>query len=232
LDGYQPDIVFTGQKQFGDKDSYYLPFGIHSQYRQLAEDKSTQDRAWDFTNIPGPGLYRDRMAFLLRICRKFKIILGNISTEAAYGRGNEIMPDAIREHIVNDFNVHSYHRWILDKLYFLLLNNSKVLVYPGIDRWPIWESKRPWEAYASGCLALMSRPRTDVREYPLTEICPYAVYDSYIDFIKKCRFLYHNPAVLDRYRKEACERAMKYFTAKPIANYFLQTITQHATPNP
>ena len=227
LDDYKPDIVFTGEKQFGDKGSYYLPFGIHKQYYSVAENKSLKEREFDFTHIPGPGIYRDRMIKLLKVCRRFKIIPGRISNEGAYGRGNEIMPEKIREHIVNDYNVHSYHRWILDKVYFNLLNNSKVLIYPGIDHWPIWESKRPWEAYASGCLVLMSKPRTDVSQYPLTQLCEYAVYGSYLEFIKKCRFLHKNPEILDKYRMEACSRAKKYFTAKPIANYFLQKISEY-----
>lgn len=230
LDGYEPDIVFTAQKQFGDTESFYLPFGIHKQYFSVSENKLLNQREFDFTHIPGPGLYRDRMIKLLKICRRLKLIKGKISNDSAFGRGNEIMPDPIRQNIIDDYNVHSYHRWILDKVYFNLLNNSKVLVYPGIDRWPIWESKRPWEAYASGCLVLMSKPRTDVAEYPLTEICPYAVYGSYPEFIKKCRYLQKNSAALDTYRIEACRRAKKYFTAKPIANYFLRRISSHAKP--
>ncbi len=227
LDGYNPDVVFTSQKQFKDINSFYLPFGIHKQYYSVAQNKDIKERDFDFTHIPGPGRYRDRMIKLLKICRKFKIIPGRISNEVAYGRGNDMVSEKIREYIVNDDNVHSWHRWIIDRVYFNLLNNSKVLVYPGIDHWPIWESKRPWEAYASGCLVLMSKPRIDVSEYPLTKICEYAVYHSYVDFIKKCRFLYKNPEVLDEYRIQACLRAKKYFTAKPIANYFLEKIAQN-----
>lgn len=227
LGDYNPDIVFTSQKQFNDKETFYLPFGIQKHYCDLFENKNTEERQFDFTHILGVGIYRRRMGKLMKISRRFKIIPGKISNESAYSRGNEIMPDAIRECIVNDYNVHSYHRWISDKLYFKLLNDSKVLIYPGIDHEPMWESKRPWEAYASGCLVIMRRPYTDVSEYPITEICEYAVYDSYLGFIRKCRYLYKNQDFLEKMRKESFEKSKKYFTEKPIANYFLKIINDN-----
>jgi hypothetical protein len=226
LGEYEPDVIFTAQKRFDDKESFYLPFGIHKQYFSLYERKSTQEREFDFTHIPGPGVYRERMSQLVRICRRFKIIPGKISNESAYGKGNEIIFEEIKDNTINDFNVHSYHRWIMDKFYFHLLNNSKVLIYPGIDHFPFWDSKRPWEAYASGCLVLMSKPCIDVSEYPLTEICDFAVYGSYFEFIKKCRYLYKNQSYLDELRKQAFEKAKKYFTSKSIANYFLRNIVK------
>ena len=224
IGNYKPDIVFTSQKQFGDKESFYLPFGIQKQYYDLFENKSTKEREYDFTHVPGPGIQRDRMNFLIRACRRFKIIPGNIRINEEKSR--EIIPEKIRDNFLKDDNIHSYHRWVMRAPYFKDLNNSKVLVYPGIDSEPMWESKRPWEAYASGCLVLMSNPCIDVSEYPITEICEYAVYKSYFDFIKKCRYLYRNQPYLDELRKQAFERSKKYFTPKPIANYFLNKIKE------
>ena len=72
----------------------------------------------------------------------------------------------------------------------------------------------------------MEKPCIDVSEYPITEICPFAVYNFYLEFIRKCRFLYKNQNFLDKIRKESIEKAKKYFTSKPIANYFLQKIKE------
>ncbi len=224
LSGYEPDIVFTAQKRFDDKHSFYIPFGIHKQYYELYEQKSTQEREYDFTQVPAPGIWRERMQFFVRLGRHFKFLPGKISNEDPFARGKELIPEKIRELALNDYDVHSYHRWVMSKAYFRLLNNSKVLIYPGIDPLPFWESKRPWEAYASGCLVLMKKPCIDVSEYPLTELCQYAVYNNYFDFIKKCRYLYKHPDVLDKLRRDAFERSKKYFTPKPIANYFLKKI--------
>lgn len=222
LGDYRPNIVFTSQKQFADKESFYLPFGIQNQYYDLSENQSIAERKIDFLHIPGPGANRDKMNFLLRVCRKFKIIPGKICINEDKAR--EIIPDQIREKFLKDDNVHSWHRWVMRVPYFKNLNSAKALIYPGIDKWPFWDSKRPWEAYACGCLVLVSKPCIDVLQYPLTEICPFAVYNSRWDFIKKCRYLAKNPEILEKMRKESFLKAKKYFTPKPIANYFLKTI--------
>lgn len=225
LDHYNPDILFTSQKRFDDKESFYLPFGIHSHYYSLFQKKNTSEREYDFLHVPGAGDYRKQMNLLLRVCRKFKIIPGKI--HISFDRSREALCDErLRKYVVDDENVHSWHRWVMSRQYFNALNNSKVLVYPGIDPLPflIWDSKRPWEAYAAGCLVLMPKPLIDVFQYPLTQICGYAVYNSYIGLVLKCRHLSKNPSALDQYRKEAFLRAQKYFTPKPIANYFLKKI--------
>ena len=80
----------------------------------------------------------------------------------------------------------------------------------------------------SGCLVLMSEPCIDVSEYPVTEICNFAVYDSYFEFIKKCRYLYKNQLFLDKLRIESFELVRKYFYPKPITSYFLKKIKESA----
>lgn len=222
---YKPDLVFTSQKQFNDNDSVYLPFGLHEQYRTFFKAKKTFDREIDFAHIPGPGIKRENMARLIGKLSRFNILPGEIHN--SYVRGEKIVPESIKHNVLNDDNIHSYHRWIMNKSYFEVLNNSKVLIYPGIDKWPFWDSKRPWEGYASGCLVLMSKPCIDVSEYPLTEICDYAVYNSYFDFIKKWQYLYKNPSFLDELRVKAFKNAIKYFSPKPIANYYLMRIKDH-----
>ncbi len=229
LGSYEPDIVFVSQKSFDDKESLYLPFGIHKQYYDFFINKSTAERSTDFLHVPGPALYKDRMNLLLRICRKFKIIPGNI--KISEDRSREVVAEKIRENFLKDDNVHSYHRWAMSVPYFDDLNNAKVLIYPGIDPYPFWDSKRQWEAYASGCLVMMSKPNIDVSEYPITEICNYAVYGSYLEFIQKCRYLYNHQDFLDKLRRDSFERSKKYFTPKPIANYFLKLIKENIKIN-
>lgn len=227
LDNYSPDLVFTAQKQFDDKASLYLPFGIQREYQLLFENKATRERKFDFTHIPGPGIKRDRMTNLIKILHCLNILPG--STHNSYVRGKKLMPEELRENILRDNNIHSYHRWVMQKDYFEVLNNSKVLIYPGIDNWPFWDSKRPWEAYASGCQVLISKPNIDVSEYPLTEICEFAVFNSYFEFIRKWRELYKNPSFLDELRIKTFERVTKYFSPKPITNYFLKKIYETIT---
>ena len=228
IGNYKPDIIFTSQKQFGDKTSFYLPFGIHQEYFNLFENKHTKEREIDFCHIGGPGIKRKKMKYLIKILNFLKILPGKVYNNQI--KGNAIIPKQIKTFFEADkiFNyVHGYNRWVMWSGYFKILNNSKVLIYPGIDKYPFWDSKRPWEAYASGCLVLMSKPNIDVSEYPITEICEFAVYNSYTELIKKCRYLYKNQSFLDKLRKQSFERAKKYFTSKPLANYFLMQIKKH-----
>lgn len=221
---YQPDIVFTAQKQLDDSHSIYSPFGIHEQYKTLYQGKSTSERKIDFAHIPGPGKRRKSMKNLINLFHRLKIVPGCIHN--SHVTGEKLIPDVIRDYVMNDVNVHSYHRWVMRKSYFEVLNNSKVLIYPGIDKWPFWDSKRLWEAYASGCLVLVARPCIDVKDYPVTEVCEYAVYDSVLEFISKCRHLYKHPDSLDELRVKAVQRSWKYFSPRPIARYFLMRIAQ------
>lgn len=219
---YNPDIVFTAQKQFGDDQTHYLPFGIHSEYVRFAKNKPTNQRAIDFAHILGPGRKRRKMEFQIRLLGALRILPGTIYNGSAYG--NPLVPEPLKAQFEADKNVHSYHRWSNNQSYFDVLNNSKVLLYPGIDTLPFWDSKRLWEAYACGCLVLFKQPNIDVKDYPVTELCDFAVYSSSIQLMSKCRYLYRNPEVLDALRKEAVAKAREYFSPLPLARYFLRTV--------
>ena len=221
LGDYEPDVVFTTQKVPGDRSSFYLPYGIHEQYKTLYEGRSTSQRDIDFAHILGSGVQRKRMERRIRLATRCRLLPGVVYNEDP--PREIIAPDAIEKQVANDPNVHSYHRWTLSKTYFRILNRTKVLIYPGVTG-PTWESKRPWETYASGALVLLARPTIDVTDYPITQICEYAVYDSFPEFLQKCWFLYSKSSLLDRLRATAVERARKYFSPKPIANYFLARV--------
>ena len=227
LGDYKPDIVFTSQKQFNDNISFYLPFGIHREYFSLFENKSAGARKIDFCHIEGPGIKRKKMKYLIKLLTFFKVLPGKVFNGHICGEIK--IPEQIIRFLKEDSKnnrPHSYHRWTMGKDYFKTLNDSKVLIYPGIDSWPFWDSKRPWEAYASGCLVLMSKPSINVSEYPVTEICNFAVFNSYSEFIRKCRYLFKNQLFLDRLRQETYKKTLRYFSPKPLADYFLKKIKE------
>jgi len=222
LGDYKPDVVFTAQKVPGDSGTFYLPFGIHEEYMEFYEGKATHERDIDFAYIPGPGVRRERAEHWIRRLSRCRLLPGRIYNRPA--RGDEAAPEEIREYVAEDNNVHSYHRWTMSKVYFRILNRTKVLIYPGVSDSAWWDSKRPWEAYVSGCLVLMARPTIDVAEYPLTEICEYAVYNSTLELIEKSWFLYLRPRFLDKLRLTAVARAWQFFSTVAIARYFLARI--------
>lgn len=224
LSGYEPDVVFTAQKQTAETESHYIPFGIHDQYDQLAKDRSLDERSLNLTHIPGPGKRRSWMRWFISILDRLQILPGKVHNEEV--RGKAYYPDDISYGVKNDDNIHSYHRWKLYEAYFEVLNDSQILVYPGIDTWPFWDSKRPWEALSCGCFVMMARPEIDVSEYPITELCEYAVFDSHREFVKKYRHLVQNPDKLDKLRTQMITRAEKYFRPTPIARYFLQQVVE------
>lgn len=224
LGDYKPDVVFTAQKVPGDSTTFYLPFGIHEQYMEFNESKATHERDIDFAHIPGPGARRRREERWIRRLSLCKLLPGRIHNRPA--RGEEVAPEEIREYVAEDNNVHSYHRWAMSKVYFRMLNRTKVLIYPGVSDSAWWDSKRPWEAYASGCLVLLRKPTINMLEYPATEICKFAVYDSPVEFVAKCWDLYLRPSFLDKLRLKAVKRAWKYFSPVPIASYFLARVAE------
>jgi hypothetical protein len=224
LSGYEPDIVFTSQKNFGDKESIYLPFGIRDQYKTFFEGRKAEDRDVDFTHILGGGSARRRTYCLIKVCTLLKIMPGRVFNGIMIG--DNIVPEQIKHYVAQDKGVHGYWRWVKSRCYFRLLNRTKVFIYPGVQLSPTpwWDSERPWEAYASGCLVVLKKPNVDVSQYPVTEISPFAVYNSDLELLEKCWFLYRNQSFLERTRLLAFERAIKYFSSVSIANYFLAQI--------
>ena len=226
LEDYQPDIVFTSQKQSHEHESVYLPFGIHDIYKKQNRNLSTKDRKYTFIHVKGPGHKREAMAERLDSWMARGIFTKK--TFNGYAKGKDIYPSEIAEGIEQDNNVHSYHRWVMRSEYFSVLNQSNVLIYPGIGvlGMPFWDSKRPWEAYASGCMVLMEQPLIDVSQYPLTEINPFAVFQGKKEFYAKSLFLTLNKRFLHKQRLLTVERANKYFSSDAIARYFLFHIWQ------
>lgn len=218
LGKYKPSIVFTSQKNPGDKETIYLPFGIHREYLKFREGRMGKQRRIAFTNIPGPG---DKRKELTEYLKRSKIV-GKVHNASV--RSTTEFPRSIRKAAMADKNIHSYHRWGCDWAYFRLLNDTKILLYPGVYARPHWDSKRPWEGLASGCLVLTEKPPIDMSEYPMTELCPTAVYKSLGEMVDKCRFFHHNPGQTEQYRLRATENALRYFTPVPLARHFLWRI--------
>lgn len=211
IGNYRPDIVFTSQKV---KDgTYYFPFGIQQVYTSWFE--TLGGREYDFAHIPGIGERRKSMREFL----DNNDVPGNVFNDNAYGK--TMVPEPIVEiaSIDMDKNIHSYHRWVYRSDYIELLNNTKALIYPGVKAGH-WDSKRPWEAMANGCLVLY-RVDIDVSEYPLQEICPFAEYNDYEELLDKMEFLCNNPDFFEEQRKMFYEGAMKYFNSTTLARYFL-----------
>jgi hypothetical protein len=218
LGDYEPDVVFTSQKNPGDEETIYLPFGIHREYLRLAKGKPGRDRPVDFANVPGPCDKRRELTAFLQTAK----LPGKVHNDKMHGQA--IVPGPVEDLVRQDHNRHSWHRWICYRDYFRLLNNTKVLIYPGVYARPHWDSKRPWEALAGGCLVMTEKPPIDMSEYPMTELCPPAVYQSLDDMVEKCRAFYGNPGWMEQHRLRAVEGALEYFTPVPLARYFLWKI--------
>jgi hypothetical protein len=219
LFGYEPDLVFTSQKVPGDRETRYFPFGIQREYLKMHEGKTGAGRGISFAHIHGPGAARQRLA---------RFMVGNKlpgHTFNGKARGAALVPKEIENLVKADPNVHSYHRWKMHRDYFRMLNDTNVLIYPGVsEKTAWWDSKRPWEAYASGALVLCQTPSVDMSEYPMTELCKEAVYGSLNSLVAKCKDLWYNRGRLEQLRIEAVEGAIQYFTPVPLARYFLAKV--------
>ncbi len=221
MDDYQPDIIFVSQKQHND-NHLYLPFGIIDDYYKLAENKSTQQRLIDFCNIPGPGLKRKRLTKWIRQNR----LPGRIHNSLVYGETKQIDNQDLSALITFDIkqNVHGAIRFCLHKDYYQVLNNSKVFIYPGVSNSAWWDSKRQWEAIASGCYILFEKPTIDMSQYPVIGIDKFSMYNTYNELFNKCNYLHSNINVLDKKRISQTEQAQKYFSSESLVRYFLMEI--------
>ena len=225
IGNYKPDKIFMSQKYKINKECIYLPFGIHEQYLKYNKNLNCNHRQYDIINIPGTvHYYRGKITNILNNLKTtYKIFNSRI-----YGN-NDIYNNTISNLCNNDNNIHSWHRWNMNRNYYDILNNGKILISPPVDKYnaPGWESKRPYEALASGCLILFHKqPDFDNSQYPLQELCDICEFEheNYNQMIQKCKYLLQNPEILEQKREECYNNAIKYFTSEPIARYFLWNI--------
>jgi len=177
--------------------------------------KIGRERQIDFTNIPGPGDARRRLRdFIARGKLPGRVHNSKVT-------GGPVIPKEIEHLVRRDNNIHSYFRWVLHRAYFKVLNDTKVFIYSNVYDRAHWDSKKIWEAYASGCLCLLEKPRVDMSQYPVTELCEAAQFKDYDELVQKAKWLYHNQGRLEQLRLRAVEGALKYFNATQIARYFL-----------
>ena len=215
IDNYIPDIIFKTQKF--TTEGIYLPFGINNSYIEFNQSKTTHQRQIDIAHFPGPGIEREKTTQVINNnLNKYNIINKQIY-------GEMIVDKKINNNCINDKNIHSWHRWKTCDKYFETINDSKICICepaPGG-----WDSKRPWEILAQGSLLIYYKPvGFNDTEYSIDNISSYCKCKNYNDMIQKCQFLLQNQEILEEKRKECYENGIKYFTAEPIARYFLWNI--------
>jgi len=221
---YKPDIIFKSQKYKINNDCIYLPFGIKDHYFDYNQNKKLDEREIDICHIGGKcGEYRKIMTeYMNKYDNKNNF---NIFNNLAYG---DMECDIkIKKYIDTDKNVHSWHRWRFCKNYSNTLNNSKILINHGLDKYyaPGWDSKRLWEALANGAFVLYYKQVDfDNSEYPIEEICKYCKYSNMDELKEKFEYLLSNKKLLDNYRLKFIENGKKYYNSETITRYFLWNI--------
>ena len=226
LGNYKPDLVFKGPKYKINTDSIHIPFGIKDSYFKYSENKSLQERTIDICHIGGKcGEYRKIMTDHLEKYNNKNNY--NIFNGLVYGENKS--NNEISTYIEKDKNVHSWHRWRFCEDYSKTLNNTKILIIHGSDKYwaPGWDNKRLYEAIASGCLVLYQlAPDHDDSNYPRHEICEYCKYkfDDFKDLENKFEYLLSNLDFLEEKRQEFLENGKKYFNSSTVTRYFLWNI--------
>jgi hypothetical protein len=210
---YEPDVLFTMQRQPGDTVSHYLPSGIHRRYMTMAEANTR--RHIDFAHFPTNGVWRDAMRDLLRV----GTLLGTVHNSVA--RGTPVYPDGVEPEAEDVHSINGLACW---SDYYHILNHSKVLIHPGIDYHPFWDCQRIYEGWACGCVVAMSVPCTDISGYSPTDVCPEAVYSSHDEFIRIAAIWGREPDYLENLRNKSLVRSHQFFTPEPVARYFLWQI--------
>ena len=224
LAGYQPDIVFCAQKNFSDSLSNYLPFGIDDDYYRYY--KQGQKKENFLAHIKGQGAKRYKASkFLNLLSRYFDLFSFKVFDEFVYG--DKKYPNYLPEAANNDKNIHSYHRYSYNDNYNKILSSTKIVLYPGVEDMPYWDSKRPWEAYACKCLVMLGKPNIDMSEYPVTELCAFTNYSTYAELYAKLVYLKKKPMFLEKIRIPTVFKAQKYFNTQTLAKYFLYKISIH-----
>lgn len=227
LGKYKPDIVFKSQKYKINKDCIYLPYGIKDFYLKYNINKSIKDREIDILHLDSKcmGKYRsDTIDYLNNYKKKTKF---NIINGLVYG--DTICDKRIKKLIDNDKNIHSWHRWRCCDEYFKTINNSKLLIYPSVDKYnaPGWDSKRPWETFSQNSLIIYQKQEDfDNSEYPIDELIGEFRYklDDYEDLKKKIELHLSDLDLLEEKRINICKNINKYFNSITITRYFLWNI--------
>jgi hypothetical protein len=231
---YTPDLIFASQL-FPGYNAIYLPFGIQSWFITMAEEaqKASPDRDLHFTYLSGAGSARKRVnKWLQDSPLPNQRLVRDV-------RGQAAIPTDIASFIARDGTdpgIHSWFRWVHYQGYYNLLSRSHALVYSNVwDGKHWWDSKRPWEALASGCLLMTEKPTIDMSEYPITALSPFTVFSSQQELIDKAYWLFGRPSHLDRMRVESTALAYRYFTPEPLARRFLlyvRDVLLHARERP
>lgn len=206
---YEPDVLFVSQKQKWQGGAFYLPFGIHREYMAMGRNAIEAARPVDFIHIPGHGPWRKRVHEMVN-----NLEVPGASLSATF-RSRAVYPDGVEP---EPRNVHSYHRWGQDPAYYDALKRSRALIYPPI-KGPQWDSKRPYEALACGCMLVMQRPKCDQSDYPLDDLGVY--FDGPSDLPMACNLLLADGIESARRRAYLASEA---FTPVPIASYFLEKV--------
>lgn len=225
LGRYEPDIVFAGQNQ-PKQSTHYLPFGIMPEYTEMALQSGSR-RNLLFRHIPGAGPRR-KDAHKRLTEHKWRGAPSVRILESGHVRGDKTWPAWVPQPGRQERNVHSWHRWSMDRAYYKALSATHVLIYPGISPHH-WESKRPWEAFACGCAVLMKRPPLDTSDYPLDELAPgLLTYRRPQDLTEHCEMLLLSEGEdgIDELRRHVMDVAYAYFRPKPIARYALHRILE------
>jgi hypothetical protein len=226
LYGYEPDVLFVSQNC--PPEAHYLPFGLQNHYAAMCTGRPAAERPIDFCHFPGDGSKREELTEFLPRAR----LLGKVYCDEA--RGDPLMPDLPNSSWLINLasstaarEIHSANRWFMWTTYNEVLDASKVLIYPGTTEW-YWDSKRPWEGWANGCLVLFGNPDSvmNTNPLPVRNICPWAAYDSLDELEEKAAALYSRPDVLEGLRILSVRRAWKYFSPMAIARYFLKCIAE------
>ena len=227
IGNYKPDIIFKSQKYKINTEEIYLPFGIKNFYTKFNKNIDINNRNIDICHIGGKhGNYRKIMTDYLDNQYKKKndyTLFNNV----IYGETQS--NNKIKKNIDSDKNIHSWHRWRCCEQYYNKLNDSKILINHGLDKYdaPGWDSKRLWEAISQDCYVLYQKqPDLDNTFYPIEEICSFAKYqfDNFKDLEQKIEYLLSNLDILEQKRKKFLEKGNKYFNSKTISRYFLWNI--------
>ncbi len=215
-----PAVVFCSQRHPDDDESVFLPFGIQREHLGFSRSIPFEERSLDFVCFLGSGRARKLMHWFLKIGGGMGVFPGKLAVEATHGP--YFVPALLRHSHKMDPDL--FRCWAFDETYFDRLNHAKALVYPGVAGLPFWDSRRPWEALANGCLVLYGPPTIALGDYSLAGLSPFLQYNHLLDLTQKAWFLTRHPEAFKTLQTETIQAAKKYFSPKAIARYFLMEV--------